>query len=264
MRSKFLLASIHDVGPLFERQIDRLFELLTRRLGSSRLALLVVPDHWAQAPLTAHPAFQARLRSWSEAGAEIFLHGWFHRDDAQHQGLTGLRARHMTAGEGEFLGLDANAATRRMIAGRHLLEDITGSPIAGFVAPAWLYGPGAYAALRQTAMPLAEDHFRVWSPQNGAVLARGPVITWATRSTPRLLSSLAFAAVARHALKPMRVVRVATHPGDVTSEATVASIEATLDALLPGRAVASYGDLLDGQRTASGRDIGSPALSVRY
>lgn len=261
MRSKLLLASIHDVGPLFERQVDHLFDLLSDRLSSSRIALLVVPDHWGQAPLAAHPAFQNRLRHWAEAGAEIFLHGWFHRDDQAHRGLAAWRARHMTAREGEFLGLDCDAALRRIVAGRDLLEDIIGASIAGFVAPAWLYGPGAHAALALAGMPLAEDHFRIWSPQSGEVLARGPVITWATRTRPRLASSIGFAALARRALRPLPVVRVATHPGDTQSPAVLASIDKTLAALLPGRSVAGYGHLLN--RGEAPSDIASPASSVR-
>ena len=63
----------------------------------------------------------------------------------------------MTANEGEFLGLSSAEAATRIEAGRDLLEDVIGRPIAGFVAPAWLYGNGALEALRQFAVPIAED-----------------------------------------------------------------------------------------------------------
>jgi len=180
---KRLLASIHDVGPGFMGEVDRLMDLLGRHLGGSLPALLVVPDHWGKAPVAGNAAFQQRLRDWHESGAEIFLHGWFHRDDAAHEGqLAHFKARHVTAGEGEFLGLDRGEALRRMLAGRKLLEDIIGAPLAGFVAPAWLYGPGARSALAEAGFAIAEDHFRVWRPADGTVLARGPVITWASRS----------------------------------------------------------------------------------
>jgi hypothetical protein len=78
---KRLLASIHDVAPRFERAVDQLAERLDLRLGSARFAMLVVPDHWNQSPLAADKAFQARLRGWADAGVEMFLHGWKHRDD---------------------------------------------------------------------------------------------------------------------------------------------------------------------------------------
>ena len=51
-----LLASIHDVSPLFEPAIDRLFDRLRGHLDSARFAMLVVPDFWDQAPLSRAPA----------------------------------------------------------------------------------------------------------------------------------------------------------------------------------------------------------------
>jgi hypothetical protein len=47
-------------------------------------------------------AYQAKLRRWSELGVEMFVHGWFHKDLAQHSGVAAFKAKHMTASEGEF------------------------------------------------------------------------------------------------------------------------------------------------------------------
>ncbi len=241
---KRLLASIHDVSPKFERQIDILAERLDRRLGANSFAMLVVPDHWDTSPLGAAPDFARRLREWADAGVEMFLHGWRHRDDSAHAGgAASFKARHMTAGEGEFLGLPDDEARRRMQAGRKVVEDAIGRPVAGFIAPAWLYGPGARAALASEGFALAEDHMKVWRPADGTVLARGPVITWASRSPGRIRSSLFFARLARFALRPLPTVRVAVHPGDTTVPALLDSLDATLDALLPGRVAGRYGDL---------------------
>ncbi|MBD3774176.1 MAG: polysaccharide deacetylase family protein [Rhodobacteraceae bacterium] len=241
---KRLIASIHDVGPRFENQVVRLADLLSDHLGGPRFAMLVVPDHWGESPLAGNSAFAARLREWSDAGIEMFVHGWFHKDLAQHSGMAAFKARHMTASEGEFLGLDEAEAARRMADGRALVEDIIGRPAAGFVAPAWLYGPGARAALGKSGFALAEDHMRVWRPATGEVVSRGPVITWASRSTARTASSLAFAALARNTLHPLRDIRVAVHPGDVTKLSIVESIGRTLAAFAARRAVGRYRDLL--------------------
>ncbi len=241
---KLLLASIHDVGPGFEREVDALAELLGRHLGESNFAMLVVPDHWGENPLMPGTPFARRLRGWAEQGVEMFVHGWFHKDLAQHVGLAGFKARHMTAGEGEFLGLGRDEAARRMAAGRKLVEDVTGQAAAGFVSPAWLYGEGALAALRASDFALAEDHLRVWRPQSGETLARGPVITWASRSPLRAASSLAFAALARTALRPLDVVRVATHPGDTRKPAILSSIAHTLETLADHRRAGRYAELL--------------------
>ena len=243
---RLLLASIHDVGPRFEPQIDALADRLAQLLGGPKFAMLVVPDHWDEAPLARSSGFARKLRAWSDAGVEMFVHGWRHRDDQFHAGrIARVRARHMTAGEGEFLGLSRNEALSRMQAGRIVIEDAIGRATAGFIAPAWLYGEGAMAALPDAGFALAEDHFRVWRPADGHVLARGPVVTWASRSRGRIASSLAFAALARTALAPLRVARVAVHPGDTGVPALLASIDTTISHFAARRTVARYADLGD-------------------
>lgn len=240
-----LLFSIHDVGPRFAAEVDAHVDRLAAAGVGHRFAMLVVPNHWGEAPL-AGSAFETRLRDWSAAGVEMFVHGWFHRDEARHDGaMDRLRARHMTAGEGEFLGLVAAEAARRMADGRKLIEDIIGRPTAGFIAPAWLYGDGARTALASSGFPIAEDHMRVWSPASGRILARGPVITWASRSRNRIRSSLLAAAVLRHLLRFASVVRVAVHPGDVHVDALKTSIDTTLATLLRSHHASRYGDLLE-------------------
>ncbi len=240
--SRLMLASIHDVSPRFESEVDELIDLLGRHV-SGRMAMLVVPNHWGDAPIVPGSRFATRLRNWAESGLEMFLHGYFHRDEHDHRAPADrLRARFMTAGEGEFMGLSSGEAAARIAKGRALLEDVTGRPIDGFVAPAWLYSSGTLEALSESAVPIAEDHFRVWSPATNEPLARGPVITWASRTRPRLISSLAAAAVLRHA--PIDVLRIGVHPPDVRSLALVKSIDRTLRVARRRRQPARYSDLL--------------------
>jgi predicted deacetylase len=243
-----LLASIHDVSPRFESEVDSLLDLLAPHVGS-RLAMLVVPNHWGDAPIVAGSAFASRLRGWADAGIEIFLHGYFHRDATQHSnGVTQLRAQFMTAGEGEFLGLSREQASARIAEGRALLEDVIGRQVDGFVAPAWLYGEGALQALANSGMPIAEDHFRVWSPASGARLASGPVITWASRTRLRLASSLLAAAALRNA--PMKVLRIGVHPPDCRHPALVRSITKTFRRAAKRRRPGRYSDLLSASAAA--------------
>lgn len=242
--------SLHDVSPRFEGPIDGLSDRL-RAVGGHRQAMLVVPNFWGAAPIIPGSPFAARLRGWAEAGVELFLHGFYHRDDSRHPSwIARARAAHMTAGEGEFLGLDTQEAARRIAAGRDLIEGITGRPVAGFVAPAWLYGAGAKDAMRQSEVALAEDHWTVWRPADGRVLARSPVITWATRTAMRERSSLLVAAMARSLPTP-RVMRVGVHPNDVRSAAVCRSISATVAALRRDRVVSRYADLLEDATCAS-------------
>lgn len=194
--------------------------------------------------MRGNSAFARRLKEWADSGIEMFVHGWYHRDDSDHRGSEALKARYMTASEGEFLGLSKPEAARRMAAGRELIEDIIGREVAGFIAPAWLYGAGAQAALEESGFALAEDHMKVWRPGTGKVVARGPVITWASRSPARTASSLAFAALARVALQPLKTVRLAVHPGDISKPEILDSVERTITAFTSRRSVGRYSDLL--------------------
>jgi predicted deacetylase len=237
-----LLASIHDVSPRFESEIERLLDLLRPHVGD-RLAMLVVPNHWGDAPINPGSPFATRLRGWSDAGIEIFLHGYFHRDETSHPSRGDrLRASFMTAREGEFLGLSRGDAAARIAQGRALLEGVIGRKIDGFVAPAWLYSNGAREALADCAMPIAEDHLRVWSPTTGERLASGPVITWASRTQLRLASSLAAAAALRHA--PLKVLRIGVQPPDSRHPILLRSIEKTVRAAAASRRAGRYSDLL--------------------
>lgn len=239
-----LLVSIHDVGPRSEGAVDRLSGLVEPYTGNGNFAMLVVPDHWRQAPIVPGSSFATRLRGWADTGVEMFVHGWFHLDETSHvRRLARWRASQMTAGEGEFLGIDEATALDRMVRGRDLIENIIGRPVAGFVAPAWLYGPGARSALIKSGFSLAEDHLRVWRPSDGAVLARSPVITWASRSAIRRASSLAVAAAARALLPPHRGMRLAVHPGDAGRQELVVSIDATLRTLSRRAKIGRYADL---------------------
>jgi predicted deacetylase len=240
-RDRLLLTSIHDVSPRFEGEVDRLRDLLVPFVGA-RVALLVVPNHWGDAPIIPGSPFATRLRGWAHEGMEVFLHGYFHRDRSRHRAVGDrLRARYATAGEGEFLGLARKDAASRIAEGRWLVEEVIGRPVDGFVAPAWLYSKGTLEALKDCAMPLAEDHFRVWSPATGRQLARGPVITWASRTRLRRASSLAAAATLRHV--PLQVLRIGVHPPDCRHPALLRSIEKTMEIAGRNRRAASYSEL---------------------
>lgn len=240
-----LLLSIHDVGPRFSNEVDRLRDLLGQAASPDRIALLVVPNHWGEAPIRAGTPFAAKLRAWADAGAEIFVHGWFHRDSTQHRGaFDRMKAQHFTAGEGEFLGLAAEDARARMAAGKVLLEDICGRRVAGFVAPAWLYGDGARTALADNGFALAEDHWRVWHPPTGLVVGRSPVLTWASRSRARIASSLFAARALPPLLRRAAVARLAVHPGDTTVPAIVQSIRQALTTLSRHHTIGRYDSLL--------------------
>lgn len=247
--TRHLLTSIHDVSPCFQRQTELLYDQLRAALGQSTMAMLVVPNFWQRAPIAEAPFFARKLRLWADAGVEMMLHGWLHRDDQRHaSALSTLKGRYLTAGEGEFLGLTYAQATQRLRDGRRALEDAIGRPITAFVAPAWLYSPGTLQALSEQAFRIAEDHWWIWDPAARKKLAFAPVITWASRSRLRTSASLALARIAPSLLDPVDVARLAVHPGDVGVPAIRHSIDRTLHALLQRRIPICYADLATAPR----------------
>ena len=246
LQHKTLLASIHDVSPHFDQQVSHLYDKITILTGSPNLALLVVPDYWGLAPLSEAKEFRTKLRSWSDAGAEIFLHGWHHKANALPlNSIDRFRGRHLTDGEGEFLALKYTESIKLMRGGRKLLEDIIGRPVSGFIAPAWLYGKGSREAMRDLGFAISEDHMRIWSPRNGETLSTGPVVTWASRSKMRSASSIAFAKIAPFILSRNRIARLAVHPGDLRKQSILNSVEECLSRfLISGRVAGRYADLV--------------------
>ena len=69
-------------------------------------------------------------------------------------------------------------------------------------------------------------------------------MTWASRSTARAASSIAFAALARRALAHCDTVRLAVHPGDTGHPRIMQSIEKTFAHFAARRTPARYADLL--------------------
>jgi uncharacterized protein len=239
-----LLASVHDVTPFHLERLDRLVPIVEKAVGAGRYALLVVPNFHRAGLLKDNITFARRLRGWSDTGCEIFLHGFTHLDESEHASRAArLKAQKMTAGEGEFLGLSHSEATQRLVEGRAMLEDMIGKPVAGFIAPAWLYGDESLKAIADQGFALIEDHFRVWNPVNGAVLTRGPVVTYASRSIPRLASSILWSRIATVALARARTVRFAVHPHDVDSPVLIREITRALSRFSASHRPSAYSDL---------------------
>ncbi len=242
-RHKRLFVTVHDVTPKHEARLKEIHAILQEFGIDDKYGMLVVPDFWGEWPLEAHPEFGYWLREKSDAGVEMILHGFCHRDAATYRvGITALKASVLTAHEGEFLNLDAEAASVRLRNGQGVLARVLGYLPKGFIAPAWLYGPGAHTALRTCGISFAEDHMKVWNPQTGAILSRSPVISFASRSFLRIWSSIIWSRLASILLYAARDVRVAIHPHDVDVPLLVAEIRRTLTVFLKNRKPARYSD----------------------
>lgn len=239
-----LLASIHDVTPYHLHRLERLVPLVEEIVGKGRFALLVVPDFHHGGRLDDDAGFAKRLRGWADDGCNIFLHGFTHLDEHIHTSWRArLKAHRLTSGEGEFSGLSYHDASRKLVDGRKMVEDIIARPVTGFIGPAWLYSQDSLTAIADQGFTLCEDHFRVWNPQNDVVLAHGPVVTYASRTPTRLLSSVLWSRIATMALLRSRTVRFAVHPHDVEAPELVSEIGRALRAFTRSHSPSSYREL---------------------
>ncbi len=240
MRS--LIVSLHDVAP---PHLDRLrrAEALFRKLGVARVQYLFVPDFHGKFPATRFPEFLAWCREPRPFEVSWWLHGYYHLDRASRSnaplsGRERFLRRFLTAGEGEFLPLDAAEQDRRLKAGLAMFaECLPGIRPQGFVAPAWLYRPGTlYPLLRARGIGRTEDHHALHHVREEDVRSlRAPVVTWATRNAPYRWLSLAVCPLRAWWFRDADVLRVATHPHDFAHAATSANIEAVLARALRDR-----------------------------
>jgi predicted deacetylase len=209
--------SIHDVSPAWADQVEAALELCAA--ADVRPALLVVPDFHGRAPLGDDPRFCARLRGLQAAGHEIYLHGFFHRSSERYDAarapgrLAWLFAQRVASGgEAEMSDVSAEEGRRRIEDGERVLRD-AGLRIDGFVAPAWSMPPWLLPMLGERGCRFTEDHLRIYDPS--AKRARASVVlNWATRSPGRLLSTVAWCRLARHA-RALVPARIAIHPADM-------------------------------------------------
>lgn len=209
--------ALHDVAFANQDACVRLAEKLDH-IGPLPLTLLITP-RWHR------KGSDARLDRWVEArlarGDEVVLHGMTHLDDGEppRAPLDWLRRRVYTDGEAEFAALDADESLRRLRAGLNWFNE-RGWPVRGFVAPAWLTGPGAWSVLRRPLFDYTCTLGRLVAlpEREHAVPARALAaasVVYSTRSAWRRAVSLRRNEwlVQRHREDPL--LRFELHPGDV-------------------------------------------------
>jgi uncharacterized protein len=226
--------AIHDVAPATWPQCEVLLDLL-QRVGIPAATLLVVPDYHRRGSIERDPGFIRAIERRIEKGDEIALHGYHHLDDGPvpHSPLEWLKRRVLTASEGEFAALTEHEAAIRIDAGLRMFERL-GWNVDGFVAPAWLLGDGARAALAKTRLSYTSTHAHLESLTNGQRV-RAPAISASTRSAWRRWSSRQWLRLARRALRNEELVRVALHPSDVTDARVLEEWQVLLASLLTDR-----------------------------
>ncbi|MFG3692550.1 DUF2334 domain-containing protein [Stutzerimonas stutzeri] len=216
MAERSLMLVLHDVAP--ETWVD--YEPFVRAvdaLGNIPISWLVVPDFHHRNRLEAHPGFCRMLDGRLSRGDELVLHGCFHADDAPApRSPRDWFMRRVFTHEGEFYPLDEAEASVRLRQGIDLFARLQW-PLHGFVAPAWLLGPGARRALAKTGLTYTSDPGHLYLlPDYTAIDAPG--LVWSARSAwrrgvSRLVSERM---LDRH--RHASVLRLGLHPVDMRHE----------------------------------------------
>jgi predicted deacetylase len=224
-----LCVSIHDVAPATWDECARLAQAL-RSVADIPLSWLVVPhyhqhghdDRWMRAGLDAACA----------RGDELVLHGYTHLDTERPAG--GMRERFLrgvyTRSEGEFSALTASEARRRIGLGLEWFR-ARGWQAPGFVAPAWLLGPGAWEALPDFGFSYTTTFTRFHLLGEGISVFSPSLVYTARNRTGRALSPVA-ASVAARLLARAPLMRLSLHPPDVRHPRLVAHAQRLVERLL--------------------------------
>lgn len=229
-----LCVSIHDVAPATWADCLRLWQAV-RAVADIPLTWLVVPRYHGDA--AAPPGYEAALERLLAQGHELALHGYLHRDTgpAPRTPRQLFLRRVFTQGEGEFAALPLEQARRRLRLGRNWFA-VRGWPLHGFVAPAWLLGEGAWAALRETPLRYTTTWRRFYCLDGaGAPPVPAPSLLYAARNgAGRCCSRLALdASLPLLAARPL--VRLGLHPRDARHPELLRHLQRLLGALLAGR-----------------------------
>lgn len=223
--ARALVVSVHDVSPRTQAECRRAVAAMAQ-CGVARTALLVVPDHHGRGHFLEDAGFCAWLAELERGGHEIVTHGYYHRRARRpmESAVQKLATRVYTAGEGEFYDVDRATARDLVARGNGELRRAGLHP-RGFIAPAWLLGAEAEAALRDEGVEYTTTLGAVTDLTTGRTW-RSQSLVWSVRSAWRRAASLAWNATLCHRLRDHPLLRLAIHPVDLAHGAVWRQIRA--------------------------------------
>jgi predicted deacetylase len=234
-----LVVSVHDVSPLTQANCDQIIEAL-RGLGVSEGSLLIIPNHHGKAPVRDNPAFKDWISDRVRQGYEPVLHGYYHARTPKptDAGITKFTTQVYTAGEGEFFDLDRDEAISRLKTGMDDLAFLD-RKLNGFVAPAWLLGYEAEAAVRKVGFSYITNVGSV-KVFDGVHNYYSRSLVWSTRAPWRRMVSLAWNQGLISRLRDRPLLRIGIHPADCEIPAVWSHVKSSIAAALQDRQPLSY------------------------
>lgn len=228
---------LHDVADARLAACERLVAAVCE-VAPVPMTLLAVPRfHHLPASRSVVDWLTERARQ----GDELALHGLTHLDDGRPRDpVDWLRRRHYTRGEGEFWALDEREATRRLRIGQQWFAE-NGWSAHGFVAPAWLMGPGAWAAIRRFDFGYTCTLAAVHTLRAGEVrhVEHSQSLVYSTSTAWRRASSLLWNGTLARRLRTAPLLRLELHPHDADHPAVRRSWQRLLARALESRRAAT-------------------------
>ncbi|HEX4234574.1 MAG TPA: polysaccharide deacetylase family protein [Caldimonas sp.] len=201
---------LHDAAPSTRQACVRTLAAVRQVAGDAPVTILAVPRYHDETPT---PEFEAWLGERARRGDELALHGCTHRDDGKPAGaIDTLRRSRYTRGEGEFWALTREEALARIDVGIAWFAK-NRWPLSGFVAPAWLLGPGAKKAVVERPFEYtATLRQLIHLPAERTVTSQS--VVYSTSSGWRRQMSIAWNAWVDLGERKNAVLRIELHPRD--------------------------------------------------
>ena len=217
---KEMVVSIHDVSPRTRETCDAMLNDLAA-LDIARTSLLVVANHHHRGHFLDDPVFCRWLAGRVAQGHEIVIHGYFHQRECVARAR--LRDRFITqvytAGEGEFFDLSRDDAAALLERAKTDFERFRreyaadSARPAGFIAPAWLLGEAAAAAVRDAGFSYTTRLATFEDLRTGEVI-RSHSLVYSPRSAWRRVVSRGWYAWLARRLQANPLLRLGLHPPD--------------------------------------------------
>lgn len=235
-----LVVAVHDIAPRWIDEVRYLLQALDES-GVHPRVLKVIPKD-----LPDGPHLQALLHEEQAHGSEIVLHGYAHETAGPFRGplASRVRARFFARHAAEFLSLSPAEMTRRVQAGREILQQ-AGLTVRGFCAPGWLAPPelpfvlrdqGFAFCVRMTAL-LDLNHGRhiptAWLGYMGSDTLHEQLVEVANRLTRGLAPSF-------------DTLKIFLHPQGAVESPACRRVLRAIPELMRGRTLVTYGQLVAG------------------
>jgi predicted deacetylase len=237
---------LHDAAPSTRQSCVRVLAAVRQVSGDAPVTILAVPRFHGEEPTRE---FEAWLGERARRGDELALHGCTHVDEGKPQGaVDAVRRSHYTRGEGEFWSLSRREALARIDVGIAWFAK-NGWALSGFVAPAWLLGPGARDALLERPFEYTATLRRlIHLPSQ--VEVRSQSVVYSTSSGWRRRMSLAWNTGVDLLERRNAVLRIELHPRDADFATVRRSWQRILARALHKRRPATVAEFM---RAARGR-----------